>query len=314
MGRPQREPSWCGLSRLAALVAVFGVAASWADEKQAGLKQGVLNVGFTQAAFLHMNRNNVEAAFKVLALTVGRNRGYALESNNQVFEDATALKQEVEHGRINMVVFDTWTYLSKDFDDLVAPVFVGSERDGVGKRFVVLTRKDSGLNSLVDLRGEGIAELEVASATMGHFWLETLLLKKQFGTHKTFFSRTDSVGKASSAVLPVFFGRIRACLVDLPGFNVMNELNPQVGNRLQTIESSPLLVDAVVCLSYSGWTSDDFKEDVIEALAELHIEPEGQQILTLFKADRLIRFQSKFLDTARELRTAYDDLHPDGIP
>ena len=296
-----------------AVLTLFLFGGSWAAEQRPALKSAVLNVGFTQAAFLHMNRNDVEAAFKVLALTVGRNRGYDLRSENQVIEGAAAFERALESGQINMAVFDTWTYISKDFGPFVTPFFVGAVPGGeIGNRFVVLTRKDSGLNSLASLRDKEFAELEVASATMGHFWLETVLLREQLGTHKTFFRRTESVGKASAAVLPVFFGKKHACLVNMTGFKVMDELNPQVGNRLQIVATSPPLVDAVICLNHSGWTSDKFKEDLIEALAELHLKPEGQQILTLFKADRLIRFEDKFLDTARELRRPNVMLQEDG--
>ena len=309
------RPNCCLFFKLVALLTLFWFAGSWAAEERLALKSAALNVGFTEAAFLHVNRNDVEAAFKVLALTVGRNRGYDLSSENHVIEGATAFERALESGEINMAIFDMWTYLSKDFSQLVDPEFVGAESgETVGNRFVVLTRKDSGLNSLAGLRNKDFAELEAASATMGRFWLETLLLKEQLGTHKTFFRRTESVGKASAAVLPVFFGNKHACLVNMSGFTVMDELNPQVGNRLQIVATSPVLVDAVICLNRSGWTPDGFKEDLIEALAELHLEPEGQQILNLFKAVRLVQFHASFLDTARELRMDYEKLHNGSKP
>jgi hypothetical protein len=40
----------------------------------------------------------------------------------------------------------------------------------------------------------------------------------------------------------------------------------------------------------------------------LHQEPAGQQILTLFKVDRLAPFQENQLDTVRKLRGAHDRL------
>ena len=57
-----------------------------------------------------------------------------------------------------------------------------------------------------------------------------------------------------------------------------------------------------------GWSNKDFKRDVIRALGELHLEPSGQQLLTLFKAGQLVPFQEKHLDTVRKLRLRHDQL------
>jgi hypothetical protein len=124
----------------------------------------------------------------------------------------------------------------------------------------------------------------------------------------------ESVGKPSAAVLPVFFGKKQACVVDESGFDVMTELNPQVGKGLQTVAVSEPLVDGVLCLNSSGWSSETYKQDVIKALGELHLEPAGQQILTLFKTDQLIPFQEKYLETARNLWARHERLRKEGKP
>jgi len=68
----------------------------------------------------------------------------------------------------------------------------------------------------------------------------------------------------------------------------MKELNPQVGRDLQVVAVSDSLADIVLCLNNRGWTTEKSKADTMTALRELHLEPAGQQILTLFKIDQLI--------------------------
>jgi hypothetical protein len=127
-------------------------------------------------------------------------------------------------------------------------------------------------------------------------------------------NRENPYRRSLSAVLPVFFGKKDACLVDDAGFQVMNELNLQVGKALQTVTISEPYVDGIVCLRNEGWPSAAQKQDVIDALAELHQEPAGQQILTLFKIGQLVPFEEKQLDTVKRLRATHDRLRKETKP
>jgi hypothetical protein len=44
-----------------------------------------------------------------------------------------------------------------------------------------------------------------------------------------------------------------------------------------------------------------YKNPALEALRDLYMEPGGQQLLTMFKIDDLVRFESRYLDSARQL-------------
>jgi hypothetical protein len=102
--------------------------------------------------------------------------------------------------------------------------------------------------------------------------------------------------------------------VDHFAFDLMRELNPQVGHELQVVASSEPYVENVLCLSDTGWPSDKAKADIAGVLADLHLEPAGQQILTLFKVGQLIPFQEAQLETVRQLRARYDQLSEEAKP
>ena len=302
------------LGRFWLFPALFLLLALPVAEPAEARKPMTVHAGFTRYAFSNVNRNDAEASFRVFLQIVARKRGYEITSTTQVFEDAADFEPEIKAGRINLVILDSWRYLAMDIHPLVTPFFATSNQGQVGKRYVVLTRRDSQLNKLEDLRGKEIIETEVTNANLGRSWLETLLLSRSLGTHASFFSRVESVNKASAAVLPVFFGRKPACLVDEAGFEVMKELNPQVGGRLQAILTSERLLDGMICLYNEGWPSEQQKRDVISALAELHWEPAGQQILTIFKVGQLVPFDEKQLDTVKRLRATYDRLQKEQTP
>lgn len=293
---------------LGTLLTAFWINYLWAADLDNGLEPQNLKVGFTKAAFLYMNTNDVEAAFKVLSETVGRRRGYLVTTKTQIFEDETSFESAINNAEVNLEIIDAWTYLKMDISGAVTPFYVSSEQGQIGKRYVVLTRRGSGLITLRDLRSKDIVEFEIANTTLGPPWLEILLMTNNLGTHGTFFKSVDRVGKPNSAVLPVFFGKKHACVVDLGSFEIMTELNPQLGEKLQKIAVSDAYVDAFICLNNFGWTSEQFKQGLIDALGELHLDPAGQQLLTLFKTSQLVPFENAHLQTVKQLKWNYEEL------
>lgn len=274
----------------------------------AELRPIVLRVGFTKTCFLGVNRNDAEASFKAFLATVGRQREYDVHSEVRIFEDTPSFEAAINRRELHLAIVDSWQYVSMDIQKVMDPYFVPAAKDNVGRKYMVLTRQGSGLNTLEDLRGKEIAQLEMGSATMGQPWLQTLFMMNGFGTLERFFGKIDVVGKPSSAVLPVFFGKKHACLVDNVGLDIMTELNPQLGLKLQAIATSDPYADNVLCISKDGWTSETYKQDTIRTLAELHLEPAGQQILTLFKVAKLAPFQEQQLNTVKKLRMTYEKL------
>jgi phosphonate transport system substrate-binding protein len=209
---------------------------------------------------------------------------------------------------------DSWQYLSLDIQARVKPFFVPVAQGKVGRRYLLLTRQDSGLKTLGDLRGKDLTQYEVANANVGRHWLDTLLLTNQLGAPQAFFGVMETVGKPTAAVLPVFFRKKPACFVDQSALDLITELNPQVGKELHPVVASETYLDILICLSNAGWDSEQHKADTIQALNQLHLEPEGRQILTLFKIDRLVPFQEAQLDTVKRLRATYDHLRKEAKP
>lgn len=270
----------------------------------------VLEIGFLRYAFSNVNRNDAEAAFKVFVATLARKRGYAAQSNVHVYDEASDFEPDIRAGKLQLAIIDAWRLLAMDIRPVVEPAFVTSHGAETGKRYLLLTRRDSGLDRLADLRGRDLAAVDITNASLGQYWLETLLVAENLGVPKSFFSRYEIVNKPSSAVLPVFFGRKPACVVDEVSFELLKELNPQVGNSLQVVRTSDPLVDGVLCVSRAGWASDQQRQDVLRALGELHAEPDGQQLLTLFKTGPLVPFSDAQLETVRRLRQSHAPRHP----
>lgn len=103
----------------------------------------------------------------------------------------------------------------------------------------------------------------------------------------------------SRAVLPVFFGQADVALVTRSAFETMIELNPQVGAQLKVLANSgPLLP---LLLAPTRHADPDVMGKVMKAILELQEEPGGDQILMMFKTDKLVRCEASWLESFQAL-------------
>jgi ABC-type phosphate/phosphonate transport system substrate-binding protein len=267
-----------------------------------------MTVGFTTAAFLQGNSNDVEAALKVLSESIGLRRGYRVKVTTRSFATADLFGKAIEANEINFAIFDSLAYVTEKHPADLVPVFIPITAGTRGRRYLVLVRRDSGLRSLDALKGKSIVELQAANPSVGHRWLQNLLLENGVGAGGNLFQTVEYVDRPSAAVLPVFFGRRDACLVDDQAFGLMEELNPQVRAQLEPIATSSPLIGAVICVSKANWSSLDFRSALIQELGDLQREPSGRQILNLFKIDQLMPFEASNLDAVRALAISDSNL------
>jgi phosphonate transport system substrate-binding protein len=150
--------------------------------------------------------------------------------------------------------------------------------------------------------------LDSTNASTGRHWLRTEVMALGAPGPEAFFGRFEVKSKVSQIVLPVFFGRADACVVDRSGFRIMREMNPQVGRRLKVLKESEPYLDTIACVRVGGWDAPHYRQDLIRALEEMDEEPAGQQIMNLFRFDSMKRFEDGHIETLRKLRRRHDAL------
>lgn len=267
------------------------------------LKSEKLSVVFTERAFLGANPLDVEAAFQVFARTIGRSYGCDIHATVRRFKSIQDLQASPSSEMPDLIILDSWSYLEMSDARGIEPLFVSSDRGQISRSYLLLARQSGSIKKLSDLRGRSLNLLASANAGLGIHWLRALFKEQKLGPPETFFGDIAYNTDPMPTVLPVFFGKKDVALVDSAKFELMAEMNPQL-NNLRTLATSEPLVNAVICLKRSGWSSERFKQDLIKAMTELHLEPAGRQILTLFKVQQLVPFKPSHLDTVRHLREA----------
>jgi phosphonate transport system substrate-binding protein len=176
----------------------------------------------------------------------------------------------------------------------------------------LLVHQQSRIEKVEDLAGKNILLSSGSDIALGRLWLETLLMEKGIGSLESFFRKTSLTTKDSQTVLPVFFHKADACLVARSSFETIAELNPQLRNELKILAQSPGFAASLVCIR-KGY-DPILREDLIDVLRNLHTEPKGQQILTLFKTDKLVPCENAHLAKIGQLISKHNQLQKASRP
>jgi ABC-type phosphate/phosphonate transport system substrate-binding protein len=250
-----------------------------------------------------INVADAQAAFSVWFQSIGRRRGFELTSRFEVVSGFEALRKQVEGFSADVVVVDSLEYLRLAPLKILAPV-VGIARGKTGafqSRCLVVGRESAYAN-IDDLRGKNILTWSRTETDFGLMWIETLLNERRLGRAERFFASISHAAKPTAACLPVFFAKADACVVDAAAWEAMTEMNPQLGSRLRVLATSPPYVDGLLCRHVRH---TDAVDEFQQAVAELHRDPEGRQLLMVFRADRADPITDQDLASVRALWANY---------
>jgi ABC-type phosphate/phosphonate transport system substrate-binding protein len=167
--------------------------------------------------------------------------------------------------------------------------------------YQLLTRDSDGPRKLEQLRGKRIAIASRTHSDMGLAWLETQLADGKLGPARDFFESISLSYKGSSCVLPLFFGKVDACVLDARSYQLMQELNPQL-SKLKVLASSEPLLEGLVAMPKSGHR---YRAEIIDAIMTLHRDPAGAQMVMFFQSGAMLPAKAQYFEATRALWERY---------
>lgn len=310
MKTPRRRSYACLLTGICAVcVAVALCMPEWvlaqSPSGQDTIPRLKINLGYSAGAFSGVNRNDANAALKVWVESLAKRRGFEADVSTTIFENAKTLRAALEADEIDIMTFFAADYLEFEGRHKLVPAFVPDRCNGPQDRFMLMVHADSGLTEIAQLRGKSLIAQEASGAALGLVWLDTALLECGRPARGSFFGDVSSTHKVSTAVLQVFFKQTDACLISECEFRTLVELNPQIKTQVTPLAISPAYTPSVICVR------DDYegnRDDLIEGLRELHLDPSGRQLLAMFKVGRMVEYDPGHLNAAREILQRYETL------
>ena len=285
---------------------VSGMVAGFAAEAQRENSTKIFHFGLTTRMFRGINENDGRAAIKFYIESVGRERGFVVESM-ATFDDALVVGKALRSGQLDAASMTTEEYLRINGDVASAHLFDEPDRPDPGEEYLLLIHRNNTVTNLAGLKGGLLMEFDNLRTSLARMWLDVQLLEQGLPRTENLFGKVTLERKLSTVVLPVFFGNAQACLVTRRGFETMVELNPQVGKNLRVLAASPAFVVTVMCFGAKANREDE--ATIVQGLQRLHEQPRGQQLLAIFQGGtRLIEYPVSFLDRASKLRKRHDEL------
>jgi ABC-type phosphate/phosphonate transport system substrate-binding protein len=239
------------------------------------------------------------AATKVWADAIAKKKYPDAATTSMIFGSLPEMEKAVRDGKVDMVTLLTREYLLLEGKIPLEPYFVSENRGKLNEECLLLVHNSSGIRNLEELAKKNILITETHKACLGKVWLENILMGAGYASLEVFFGKVDTMRKPSQAVLPVFFRQADACLINSDGYDTMVELNPQIKRDLRIIAKSTAYTTSVICIR-TGFKLP-LRQILIDSLKGLHVDPKGQQILTLFKVEKLVPFEPSYLESVRRL-------------
>jgi ABC-type phosphate/phosphonate transport system substrate-binding protein len=212
------------------------------------------------------------------------------------------IRESLKEHSVDLLVLDTTEYLSLADAGLIEAVAAGTNRGQLlAFPYLLLTKDALEAGQLDVLRGKRIVVASRTKSNLGLVWLETLLAENRLGRAASFFGSVEIGYRASACVLPLFFGKIDACVVDTRNWESIKELNPQLG-RLRVAARSEALLEGLIAMPIEPHL---YQSELIDSILNLHKTPAGEQLCMVFKTGTLVRVGREPFESVRVLCNRY---------
>jgi phosphonate transport system substrate-binding protein len=266
-----------------------------------------LNVGYTKSLLSEVDQKDAQVAMDLWVKELSKSTKNPLHPRSILIDDLPSLIKTINNKEVDVLGLSCLDYFKIKDQANLEPGMVVIIGGKASREFSLITRRDKGLKNLGDLKnGKLLVHNERPGKEVPMMWLDTYLVKQGLTSSKQFFASIKDFDKVSQAVLPVFFKQADACLVARTGFETMVELNPQIGEQLTIVTTSPGFVLGGV------FFRKDFREDVKKLIMDTCMKfdtyASGKQILTLFKAEAFSPFKPSHFVTLLDLLGEYENL------
>lgn len=277
-----------------------------AGRKLSSEEKTTLVVAYSKKVFYNVDINDAIASTKVWAeILVSRDKVFE-KSEAFIFNDLPSLKKALSSKAVDIVIMRPEEFLALRNSAPVEPIFVSDVGKYFYSQYILLVRIDRGIKSLNELRDKQLVISSGQSGEIPSLWMDTLLMKEGLGEMRSFFAKIKEVQKPSESVLPVFFRQADAAIVMRNSYEMMVELNPQLEKELKILAVSRDFLGPIVSLRKD--LSPRYKTIISKSLESLHKNPQGKQILTLFRTNRLLPYKPTYIENVDALLREHQDL------
>ncbi len=274
-----------------------------------GKTKKVILMGFNPAE----NVDVVKVNSKAFSDYYKKKTGYSIKTF--IATDYTALVEALRSGRIHFAWLPPFSYIKAE-QMAGAEVLMKAVRKGRASFYsAIITRSDSSIKTVADLKGKNIAWVDPAS-TSGHIFPKASLMTKYNIDPDTYFKRQIFAGGHDSLVLAVLRGTVDA------GATFANDPKGKTGSwhlflkekedqgKIRVVYvTDPITGDTLTTSKKYRKENPKVVEEMVSILGEMGNNKKGKELLkSLYRIDAMVPAKSKDYDAVRKAAKILDIL------
>lgn len=265
-------------------------------------------IGFMSDLFSSVDINDAQAGVKIWIYKIVKSNNLLNNYNVKVkiYNSIGQVLSQMKQDHLAMLSLTTPDYIKNSSKIGLKPALAPSINNEAGANYYILVKKGENYQKLKDLKNKTIGLTSERSHYASILWLDILLVKNHLPSKEKYFKKIEYSEKQSKLILNLFFGETDACVVTDHDFQIMKELNPQIGKRLKYILISPKYLWGLVC--FTSFFSEKEKKLFVETSLKFQNLPSGKQLFSLLKMDKLIPFKNRYLDSYKSLMKDYKNI------
>lgn len=268
-----------------------------------------VNIAVPQQIFGDLRTSDILASLRIWTNTLierVKDGKSDVDINFVVEDDLKAIQWGLESERLDMIIVLSTKFVelekSQSFSHLRYPLAERDRREDL----LLLVADDSYIDGFDDLKNRRVGVVHKGYLDLVRIWQEVFLLERGYGDGEEFYKKLTYHEKPNQAIFSLFFGQVDACFVNRSAYELMVELNPQVGRKLKVLECSKGYVMSVLAVRSSY--DKPVVKSILRTLGNVNGTPEGEQIMTLFKFESMVSGDDAYLDPVRHLIRRYESL------
>lgn len=256
-----------------------------------------VRMGYSIRTLLDVNTDDARAATAVLATQLARRKGLNIEVESYFYTSHAEIIRHLNSGFLHFVSLVGDEHLALSPHVQLEASLVPMRRGSVYEEILFLI--PAGSDTTRQLASFAEARLLVnlsGNAELASIWLAGMAWEESLPSTTFNF---EVVSRISDAVIPVVLGEAAGCLVFSNSLATMIELNPQLGRDLIVWRESPRILMSV--LSFNKATHVPAEDSLRQGILELRDEPEGRQLLDMFRVEGHVPFDEEYIVELRQM-------------
>ena len=196
-----------------------------------------LKFGFTPVLSEPEMRAEFEPLMNYLSDTIGQ------KVTLYIAKDYGDLRIQMENGSVDIGSFSPFAYVDAARSGKIRIVAQSIIEGSATYRGIIVTRQDSGIRSISDLKGKRFAFVDPKSAS-GYVYPRAMLIEKGINP-ETFFGETIFAGSHDKVIASLLDGRVDAGAIYDGALGVAQRSGVSIGNLITLASSDPIPHDAI---------------------------------------------------------------------